>query len=316
MADTLNKLNAANYIAVKVTDNPIANGNNLLAAYNLAKSTNPNGLAKSATNRVNIILPVAIYDLGTQSLTLDAQFINIIGSTNNRDNHYIKSNVGVTNRGTIIQTANNVILQNLTIENTNTTYSPNGTSSDAVAYSPSANLNLTYIENVRFLANDINVFSMRTHDIEYSGTYINCIGGIYAFGGGQGDGLFNKKNGILSGIFTNCTGGNFSFGGGFFLGNGGTLTGTFTNCTGGNYSFGSGQFQVDLVTGTFINCTGGNWSFGSVPSSSSSGTVTATFIDCIGGEYSFGNVGLTGTSINYSLTIQNCIGGQGSFGGA
>ena len=38
MADTLNKLNSANYVTVKITDNPVTNGNNLIATYASAKA--------------------------------------------------------------------------------------------------------------------------------------------------------------------------------------------------------------------------------------------------------------------------------------
>ena len=101
MADILNKLNSANYITVKVTDDAIANGNNLLAAYTLAKTVTPNGAALSNSNRLAVILPAAKYDLGTQSLILDTQYIDIIGSTTDRNNHYIKSNVVTPSKGVV-----------------------------------------------------------------------------------------------------------------------------------------------------------------------------------------------------------------------
>ena len=85
MANILNKLNSANYVTVRVTDNAVINGNNLLSAYADAKTKSPNGSAKSETNRIAIILPTARYDLGVQSLTLDTQFIDIIGNTSDRD---------------------------------------------------------------------------------------------------------------------------------------------------------------------------------------------------------------------------------------
>ena len=318
MADILNKLNTANYITVKVTDNPIANGNNLLAAYNLAKSTNPNGLAKSATNRVNIILPVAIYDLGTQSLTLDAQFIDIIGSTDNRDEHYIRSDVVALNRGVITQTANDVRLLNLTIENTNNSYSPgsgNGSATPAT-YFPNSNLPLTYIENVRFLANDVTIFSTRSHNITYSGTYINCAGGRFAFGGGiEITGLSGLQMGTLSGTFINCTGGDGSFGGTGppgNIGNAGFLTGTFRDCTGGNFSFGGSANAPGALTGTFINCIGGAFSFGGLSNASMETNLTGTFINCRGGPSSFGAAKDYDRGFNGGTFI-NCIGGTKSF---
>jgi len=301
MADILNKLNSANYITVKVTDNAIVNGNNLLAAYSLAKSTNPNGTAKSATNRLDIILPVAIYDLGTQSLTLDTEYIDIIGSTTDRNNHYIKSNVGAApSTGTVRQTANNVKLINLTIENTNTSYSGANHDTKPTAYFPDSDLPLVYIENVTFSANDNHVYSMRL-GITYSGKYINCTGGIYSFGG-SGD-----NGGTLSGTFTNCTSGNFSFGGGGI--NGGTLSGTFQDCTGGEYSFGGNGGNL-TSTSKFTNCTGANFSFGG--SNNVGGTLSGTFTNCTGKDISFGGGGTGGT---LEGTFKDCTGRNFSFGG-
>ena len=316
MADILNKLNSANYVTVKVTDDAITNGNNLLAAYDLAKTVTPNGAALSTSNRLAVILPPGRYDLGTQSLILDTQYIDIVGSTSDRSKHLITSDVGVISRGTIQQTANDVKLFNLTIENSNTTYEleePNSTNPSA--YFPDSNLNLTYIENVLFISNldfELNyVFGMRP-GIEYSGTFINCTGGDASFGG---------YNGIVSGTFTNCTGGQYSFS----YSNNSIVSGTFTNCTGGGGSFGlngivSGIFKdctggivsfggnSASVSGTFTNCSSGENSFGGY-----NGTATGTFINCTGGEYSFGGKG-DGPGLA-SGTFINCTGGDYSFGG-
>jgi len=300
MADILNKLNSTNYVTVKVTDDAVINGNNLLAAYALAKTTNPNGLTKSSTNRLTIILPSATYDLGTQSLTLDTQYVDIVGSTTNRNSHYIKSNISVVNRGTVMQTANDVRLVNLTIENSGARGATE-TSDEPSAYWPDSNLPLTYIKNVIFLRSSIGIFSTRKQ-VNYSGTYINCTGGNYLFGGNEGTG------GTASGTFTDCTGGNYSFGGG--TARGGTASGTFTNCTGGDYSFAGSQLgnggTIDS-TAVLTNCTGGNYSFGGGPSGG--GTASGTFTNCSGGIWSFASGGLgvvNGTFIN-------CIGGRNSF---
>jgi hypothetical protein len=328
MADILNKLNSANYVTVKVTDDAITNGNNLLAAYSLAKTVTPNGASLSTVNRLAVILPSAKYDLGTQSLILDTQYIDIVGSTSDRSKHYITSNVGAANRGTVQQTANDVKLFNLTIENSNTTYSPAYSSTDPAAYFPSTNLNLTYVENVLFTSNSTNVWSMRMV-IEYSGTFIDCIGGINSFSGGLG---------TASGTFTNCTGGLESFGSygtangnfinctggiGSFGGSGGAASGTFKDCTGGDYSFGgepggsaNGNFTnctgginsfggTVNAGGTFTNCTGGIGSFGG-----NGGTASGDFTGCTGGDYSFGGSGTA------SGDFKNCSGGDNSFGGA
>jgi len=308
------KLNSANYVTVKVTDNAIVNGNNLLAAYDLAKTVTPNGAALSTSNRLAVILPPARYDLGTQSLILDTEYIDIIGSTSDRSKHYITSDVGEANRGTVQQTANDVKLYNLTIENSNTTYPAQEPNIDnPSAYFPDSNLNLTYIENVLFSSNSdfdlIWVFSMRS-GIEYSGTFINCTAGDFSFGG---------YIGIASGIFKDCIGGNYSF---VFYG---TISGTFTNCSSGFGSFGlnsttTGIFKdctggivsfggnAGSASGTFTNCSGGASSFGGY-----NGTATGTFKDCTGGDYSFGGKG-DGPGLA-SGTFINCTGGLASFGG-
>ena len=277
---------AANYITVTVTNNSVTNGTNLLAAYTRAKTTLPNGNALSATNRLAIILPPAIYDLGTQSLILDTQYIDIVGSTPDRSKHHIKSNVGVVDSGTVQQTANNVKLYNLTIENVNNTYAQEANSTDPAAYFPTSNLNNTYLENINFIANEVNALSMR-FGIEYSGTFKDCTGGEFAFGG-----LYE----VASGTFTNCTGGSYSFG------SQGNASGTFTNCTGGTDSFGGGD---GIASGTFTNCTGGQASFGG-----SGGIASGTFTNCTGGSEAFGATGGSASG-----TFTNCTGGEASFGG-
>jgi hypothetical protein len=330
MADLLNKLNSANYVTVKVTDNAIVNGNNLLAAYALAKTVTPNGASLSTVNRLAVILPPAKYDLGTQSLILDTQYIDIVGSTSDRSKHYITSNLGAANRGTIQQTANDVKLYNLTIENSNTTYSPAYNSTDPAAYFPNTNLNLTYIENILFTSNSTYVWSMRIAT-QYSGTFTGCTGGDYSFGGvggtasgnftnctggaysfgsggGTANGIFRDctggtgsfaSGGTANGDFTGCSGGDYSFGGG----GGGTANGTFRDCTGGDSSFGGGGGAGGgTAGGNFINCSGGTYSFGG-----DGGTASGDFKDCSGGDYSFGGGGTA------SGNFTNCIGGNGSF---
>jgi len=305
MADILNKLNSANYVTVKVTDNAIVNGNNLLAAYSLAKSTNPNGIAKSATNRLNIILPVAIYDLGTQSLTLDAEYIDIIGSTSDTNSHYIKTN---NSTGVIIQTANDVDLYNLKIQNIGSGFD----------YFPNSDLPLTYLENIFFAGSKPTPGGLSSYLI-YSGKYVNCSGGNNLFGS-----LYGHVN--LSGSFLNCVGGDYSFGGRISSSiYSSVLSGQFTNCTAGNYSFGNYFAALSLpnqITGNFRNCKAGDYSFcGDFISAilkyctagdfSFLGALTSTdFEYCSAGNYSFG----IGYNINLSK-FKYCKAGDNSFGG-
>ncbi len=215
-----NKLNSANYLTVKVTDNPIINGNNLISTYEYAKTLTPNNSPLSSTNRLAVILPPAIYDLESDAIFLDAQYIDIVGSTNDKSVHYIKSNFSDPYYGGLVQLANDVKLINFTFEHTNTTYTLNQDTTDISAYSPDNNLNLTYIENVEFKSDINHCYPMRTFAY-YDGTYINVTAGDFSFG----------YKGGANGVFENCKGGNFSFG------TLGEVNGVFKNCLGGNRSF-------------------------------------------------------------------------------
>ncbi|RLI52680.1 MAG: hypothetical protein DRO87_12795, partial [Candidatus Thorarchaeota archaeon] len=58
----------------------VISGTNLLAAYTAAKSLTPGGNALSATNRATVKVPAGVFDLGTQRLTLDTDFVDVIGT--------------------------------------------------------------------------------------------------------------------------------------------------------------------------------------------------------------------------------------------
>ena len=228
-------------------------------------------------------------------LTLDTEFVDIIGLTTDRSLQQIYGTPEATNSGVIVQTADDVHVSNLYVKiltEKDKRFSV-WNDTDSAAYFPSTSLSNTVVDNCQFDGQDGSndegprLFSMRLY-IEYSGTFNNCTGGNFAFGG---------AGGTASGTFTNCTGGDYSFGGA-----GGTASGTFTNCTGGDYSFGGGG----TASGTFTNCTGGEAAFGG-----DSGTASGTFNYCTGGEAAFG--GDSGTA---SGTFTNCTGGDYSFGGA
>jgi len=292
MADLLNKLNSANYLTVKVTDNAIVNGNNLLAAYALAKTRLPNGIALSISNRLSVILPPANYDLGVQSLTLDTQYIDIIGSTSDRSKHLITSRLGIVNRGTVQQTANDVDLFNLTIENTGTGYVLQNNGTDPAAYFPNTDLPNAYLENINFKVTS-TAQSMRL-SIKYSGTYINCTAGVYAF------------SNVCNGTYKNCTVGDYSFG--YF---GSINSGTFIDCKAGISSFGSSSVQTTGVSRftTLTNCSAGESSFITVGSSSSL-AISGIFTNCTAGGSSFNSLG---TGVLNNGTYINCIGGTSLF---
>ena len=290
------KLSPQSCIVVETTASATTNGINLLAAYAAAKALTPNGAALSATNRASVIIPPGVYDLGSGEgytpLTLDTEFVDLIGLTSDRKSQHIKGTPPATNSGVIVQTADDVHVSNLYVKILTEVESANWNDTDSAAYFPSTSLSNTVVDNCQFDGQDCGgdegprLFSMRLY-IEYSGTFNNCTGGNFAFGG---------NGGTASGTFTNCTGGNSAFGG-----DEGTASGTFTNCTGGNGAFGG---YGGTVSGVFTNCTGGNNAFGGY-----GGTASGTFTNCTGGDYSFGVCGTV------SGVFTNCTGGEAAFGG-
>ena len=272
------------HVLVTVTDNATTNGTNLLAAYAEAKALTPHGAALSATNRAVVIVPPGSYDLGTGQLTLDAEFVDLVGLTTNHDSQYIFGTSNGVGTGVLGQTADDVRIENLLVECTRLSGSVDSTSSTPAAYFPDSNKPATVVRNCRFTANNSNAWSMRIA-IEYAGSYENCTSGNNSFG----------THGTASGTFTNCTAGGFSFGAY------GTASGTFTRCTGGA-SFGS--YGGSTASGTFTDCTSNNNSFGG-----SGGTASGTFTNCTGTSAAFGGFGTA------SGTFTNCTGTTSAFGG-
>ena len=272
-----------NYVAVQVTgDDAKVNGKRLIEAYARAKTLTPNGAALSATNRACVILPPGKYDLdhGTAGacvpLTLDTEFVDIIGLTTDRSLQHIYGTPAATNSGVIVQTADDVHISNLTVEILTVVEQANFGNTDSAAYFPSTNLSNTVIDNCEFIGGDFGedaLFAMRMA-IEYSGTFNYCTGGEGTFGG---------YGGTASGTFTNCTGGNNAFG------CGGIASGTFNYCTGGAGAFGGGG----TASGTFNYCTGGADAFGGA-----GGTASGTFNYCTGGD-----LDVNGKSIDWGAVI-------------
>ena len=284
------------FIMVETTSNPQTNGGNLRAAYEAAKAMEPHGQPLSATNRAVVLVPPGRYNLGRftgigpTGLTLDADFVDLVGLSTAREDQYIYNMSHVFPGGwvpdtTLVQTASDVRIENLVFDY-------DGDATDKFAYYPDANWGAgrtgsppeTRIRNCEFRAQH-NRNSMRTA-AEYAGTYENCVGGGWnAFGGGGG---------VASGTFIHCTGGARAFGG-----EGGEASGTFVHCTGGNEAFGA----FGAASGSFTDCTGGSYAFGG----GAGGVASGVFVHCTGGAYALG-----GHAIGI---FRNCIGGNVSFGG-
>jgi hypothetical protein len=314
------------YKVVRTYATEAANGQSLRDAY--ADAATFAGL--SATNRFALLIPPGTYALGSTGLTLDTQFVDLIGL--GRADETVITSVSNTNggNGTIIQTTNDIKFRNLTIQNDAAAYST-GTDTDDSGYAPQGVFPTTEFTDCIFrnpgTGGDGAPF-MRL-GVEYGGTYQRCRGidsgsGIsvfFAIASGNyfdchtsvnGFGYLGEASGIFTdsscldgfgfgadatGSFTRCTAFNSGFG------SGGIASGTFNQCTALTLSFGWGDFfDPPTCSGTFTGCRATDNSFGN-------STNTAVFINCTSGNNSFGQNGQT-----LSGTYKGCIGGDFSFG--
>jgi hypothetical protein len=267
------------YIVAKTTNDAAANGASLLESYEVAKLLHPNGSDLSTTNRAALIVPPARYDLSTGSLTLDAEFVDIIGLSTARDNQYLFGEANGNSSGVLQQAANDIHIENLVVDCTASTGSRSLGSYGPAAYYPEGDTSKTIVHNCEFKANDLYAWSTRLF-ASYAGVYDHCTAGDYSFG----------YISDVSGTFTLCLGGDFSFGG-----SGSGVFGTFEDCKGGNNSFGSAN---SLIAGKFVRCSAGSFSFGG-PESTYFG---ASISYCTAGANSFAS-----TQLGPLTTILYCV---------
>jgi len=313
------------YKIVRTYDTDTENGQSLKDAYADAITLTPGGNPLSISNRVAILVPPGTYALGTTGLTMNTQFVDLIG-LGRADETIITSvsNTG-TGLGTIIQTTNNIKFRNLTIQNSSAAYST-GTDQDDSGYAPqgvypSVEFTDCIFNNPGTGGNGAPFMRL---DTEYSGSFTRCRGvdgaGVSVFFAiasgnyfdchyaGPGFGYAGEASGVFtdcsiyngfgytsdaSGSFARCTAFNSGFG------SAGNASGNFSYCTALTESFGWG----DSVTcsGTFLLCKATDNSFGN-------STSAAEFVDCQGGPVCFGH------DLAMAGSYTRCIGGEGSFG--
>jgi len=290
--EIINRLNVGQVVNVKLTDSAVTNGQNLVAAYNYAKTLTPNGAALSATNRVSVIIQPGNYTLAAQ-LAVDTQFVDLIGlgATKLRRGCVPAVIISISVGNPLSVTANDVRVQGISV----------GTR----GFSIGTNAPLQIFEDCLGTAD----YSFSTTIV--AGTFINCTGGGGAFAGVP----FVAQT--ANGTFINCVGAGSSFGSGNTAG---AASGLFVNCTTG---ISSGFGFVAIASGTFIDCEGGDNAFGGSPFPAA--VASGTFINCVGGFNAFGNGGsatATGKFYRCRLTsgtfrtvtgtglMRNCIDGN------
>lgn len=210
---------------------------------------------KTSVFKSTVIVAPGYYNFETDFL-VDTQYVNVVSLDGNRS-------VIFNGTGGINVTANDVMIKGIDLQ--------------AKRFIIGDNLNGLIVENCKTIGDySFGGISVGEPIITISGTFIDCIGGNNAFGGGS-------TGATASGTFIDCTViGTNGFGSGSMIG--GTASGTFINCTAGNGSFaGIGGFSpFPVVSGTFNNCTAGDLSFGY-----NAATNTGTFTNCVAGSNSF-----------------------------
>ncbi|MCE5228322.1 hypothetical protein LLG95_01830 [bacterium] len=285
-----------NYMVVYATSDPAANGRNLISTYACAKALRPHGNDLTTTNRAVVVVPPGRYQLDQNKFVLDAEYVDLVGLTTDRQSQFIYGNLDASSAVLVRQAADDIRIENLFLDAS----CPTEQIIPPAAYDADASTTHTIIRNCEFSGRG-KAFSMSIgassagyyenvkagrgsfgYTTNAAGTYINCEAELFSFG----------SLGAASGSFTNCKAGHYSFG------YKSPASGTFNRCTAGNYSFG----HMNTAAGTFTDCIGAYGAF------AYQGTASGKFFRCEGGGKSFAAEGTA------SGTFEHCTGSQYAFG--
>jgi hypothetical protein len=243
------KLEGTNYLSVLADGTPLENGQAVRDAYAAAIAMTPNGLAKSATNRVIILLAPGYYSFDEGSptssvFTVDQSFIDLESLSGLNDVYFSSIRVLSTGPGKNIYIAG--------INTTKNSYFPTGPF--LVQTTGGAN-EFLYIKNC--VGGD---YSFGAFCGVFKGVIEDCSAGNYSFGytsdvapiGFSYVGM-NPSN---SGVYRNCFAGNYSFLSSETGLGGGAVTnfGTIENCQAGSNSFLYAYDDNVNNAGTIHNC--------------------------------------------------------------
>jgi hypothetical protein len=288
-------------------------------------------LSLTTTVKISLVLAPGEYDFEEQTFVIDDNYVNVVSLTGNTDVKFI----GFTpmTPDALHINANNILVKGIDVVE------------GAIKVGASlSNLVVEKCSGGHHSFNPILASPFQT----LSGTFNDCTGGSYSFGGSSSalfmSGTFNNcvggffsfspPQGYLMGMFNNCVGNDFSF-----SPQNGYLNGTFNNCVGKEYSFNpqsgytsgtlnnckasSTSFNGYQFSGVYNNCSARSYSFGATSASGS-------YIGCTAEDYSFRGSQMYGvyrncsgfyncftTVYNYqsmSGSFYNCVAGNESFG--
>ena len=283
------KLEGTNYLSVLAKGTPAQNGQAVKDAYTFAQSMTPNGVAKSATNRVVILLAPGYYTFNEavdNQFIVDQSFIDFESLSGEIDVYFSSIEVRSPSSG------RNVRLSG--IDTTKNNYYPHAAFAVSTAGGASENI---IIKNC--VGSD---YSFSSYSSSFVGLYENCTARDYSFG--------STANTLVPPLGIYGIGGVISF----------NNYGTFKNCTARDYSFCTALLSIGGTTSnqsTIEECTARSYSFcyGVVQNTVQNiGTITRCRVIASPG-YSFCciNSGTTGDQAVNVGTISNCSSGNTSF---
>jgi hypothetical protein len=288
---------AGRAITVNLGTNNLANGTALLAAYATAKTMSP-----AISNEVTIILPPAIYDLGSSTLNMTSEYINIRGLvpvTLTMQGAVTVVTSGITNTG------NSAMLTGEAPKSIirSSGFAVSNRVSNGSVYYVKIEGSVRTADDKTAVWQDVWFAGNVDKELSTSNTFIR----VYAPLGICGDPAETFSGGNhFRGVLENSV-----VSGASCLGGGGSVSGTLIantitggTCVGGEGSV-TGTFTRNTISGA--NCVGG-----------SSGTVNGTFTgNTISGNYCVGgNSGtVSGLFDGNTITGNRCVGSHGTVRG-
>lgn len=327
----------ANTVTVTVTGTATTNGTNLRTAYTAAKALTPGGNALSATNRAMVILPVAEYDMGSTTFTLDANFVDLIAQT---PVNPITGDSGA-HLPEDTDDSTEAVAQSLSEYRPTSTVVKNSTAHNTITQTVAdvrligfTVANLLAAFDVGENANGSAFVATVTNTASYYGQmYFWSRLGQWFTDGGSTNRAAVAFRGAVSGTWIDCIANNPSWLGGTeiralrcsrcysaphsFAADGGMFASVFLDCHIVGVSSGSSgkSFQGDGLgvidqDCVFVDCAADDYSFGGYHNE-----VSGTFIRCTAGDSSFSGTTDALTVAAFMGYAEDCTAGINSFGG-
>lgn len=300
-------LGGENYIFVNSNGTPIENGRSVRDAYTAAQAMTPNGSAKSATNRVVILLAPGYYDFDEGvdgDFIIDQSFIDFESLSGVADVYFSSMNIFSTGTGKNIRISG--------IDTTKNSYLSTGPF--ALYTTGGVNENI-YIKDC--VGGD---YSFGAFSSGFVGTIDTCVAGNYSFGYTADFApvgmSFVGINPTLYGTYKNCIGGNYCFLSSQALSGGsGQLNnyGTIDNCKAGSNSFQYSEIDLVINGGIISNCVSTGTKSFCVSEGNFGVDQSGLIVNCRGTNtsfvvgYAFGNAVNSGRIIDCYATGISCF---------